>query len=195
MKSIKLFCLFILITTVFACGGGNNEPSLSLETQSNTYNVRDTGPAGGLIFYVDSTQEHGLETAPNDQSSGIRWHNGSYTTTGANAVAVGTGQANTTTIVASQGAGSYAASLCDNLTTSNDGVLYSDWFLPSYDELLRMHSNLFFGATPVGGFTNNYYWTSSEIDANSSFMLYFGSSSGNIGDKVSTYHVRCIRAF
>lgn len=109
---------------------------------------------GGIIFYVDGTGAHGLIAAPTDQSDGIQWYNGSYIDTGATATAVGTGLANTKKIVTAQGTGSYAAKLCFNLVIG----AYSDWYLPSKDELNLMYQNIGLGAaaplTNVGGFSS-----------------------------------------
>jgi hypothetical protein len=64
--------------------------------------VGDTGPAGGIIFYDKGRASEGwryLEAAPSDQSTGIQWYNGSYITTGATATGIGSGKANTATIL------------------------------------------------------------------------------------------------
>ena len=90
---------------------------------------------GGIIFYVNGSGAHGLIAAIQDQSTGIAWFNGSFNDTGATGTAVGTGQANTDNIIAAQGAGHYAASLAGQLVLNG----YSDWFLPSKDELNLMY--------------------------------------------------------
>lgn len=110
---------------------------------------------GGIVFYIDSTGEHGLVAAPTNQSNGIKWYNGAYFTTGATGKAVGTGLANTNQIILAQGAGgSYAAKLCADLVIG----AYSDWFLPSKDELNLMYHKIGPGAaaplTNVGGFSS-----------------------------------------
>jgi hypothetical protein len=100
---------------------------------------------GGILAYVlqpadpgyDANVTHGLVAAPEDQSDGIPWYNGSYVVTNATGTAIGTGNANTNTIVTVQGAGSYAARLCYDLVLNG----YSDWYLPSLDELHKLFVN------------------------------------------------------
>ena len=69
---------------------------------------------GGIVFWVDATGQHGLIAATADQSTGIQWYNGSYSTTNAVRDGIGAGMYNTERIIANQGAGSYAAQLCAN---------------------------------------------------------------------------------
>ena len=86
---------------------------------------------GGLIFYLDTTDGTGLVSALSDQSAGVQWYNGGNLTTNATGAAIGTGQANTDSIISNQGAGNYAAYICDTLTLN----AFTDWFFPSKDEL------------------------------------------------------------
>jgi len=101
---------------------------------------------GGIVAYIDETGKHGLIAAPEDQSPGIQWYNGSYIETGATAIAIGTGKSNTEKIIEEQSAGTYAAKLCDDLVLNG----YSDWFLPSKDELNELYKN----RAEIGGFSN-----------------------------------------
>jgi hypothetical protein len=150
---------------------------------------------GGIIAYIlqagdpgyDANVPHGLIAAPNDQSTGIQWHNGSYVTTGATATALGTGNANTNAIVSVQGAGSYAAKLCYDLVLNG----YSDWYLPSKDELNKLYLN----RTVIGGFAAAHYWSSSENDVNVAWSQYFGNGYQGNNYKYDTYYVRAVRAF
>jgi len=150
---------------------------------------------GGIIAYIlqsgdpgyDANVQHGLIAAPSNQSTGIAWWNGSYVTTGATATALGTGNANTNTIVSVQGAGSYAAKLCYDLVLNG----YSDWYLPSKDELNKLYLN----QTAIGGFAAAYYWSSSEYDnINAWFQNFNDGGQGNYY-KSTTYYVRAVRAF
>ena len=151
---------------------------------------------GGVIFYLDGSGG-GLVCAVEDQNGGIQWYNGSNTTTGATATAIGTGQANTTTIINNQGAGSYAATVCDNYT----GGGYTDWFLPSKDELNEMYenkANIDVTAGDNGGssFASAYYWSSTESDYRFAWGQNFSNGYQGIDYKYSTTtRVRAVRAF
>jgi hypothetical protein len=155
--------------------------------------------AGGVVFWVDPTDSaHGLVCAIADQSTGIQWYNGSYTVTGATATGIGTGAANTTAIIAAQGATetNYAAGLARAYT----GGGFTDWFLPSKDELNLMYINKAAINTTItanGGaiFNTNYYWSSTEFD-----NYYAWSQNFSIGyqynfNKNNSFYVRAVRAF
>lgn len=150
---------------------------------------------GGIIFYVDGTGQHGLISSVSDQSTTDIWSNGSLFETGASATAVGTGQTNTTTIITQQGAGTYAASTCNNLVLNG----YSDWFLPSKDELNLMYTNL--ASQGLGNFTVNgiWYWTSSEVGWNGAWGQRFSDGYQQSVWKTQTgppaFYVRAVRAF
>jgi hypothetical protein len=159
-----------------------------------TYSLRDIGPAGGLIFYDKGSVSDGwryLEAAPSDQSTSAEW--GCYGTliSGADGTAVGTGEQNTIDIETGCTISDTAADICANLSLGG----YSDWFLPSKDELNLMYQNLkLFG---VGGFADLYYWSSSEYNANYAWNQDFlsGDQTHPYPDKNNTFRVRAVRAF
>ncbi len=150
---------------------------------------------GGIIFWLDASGEHGLIAAPADQSEGINWHNGLYTSTKAFASAVGAGYGNTGRIVYNQGTGDYAARLCHDLSLGG----YEDWYLPSKYELNLMYQNIgqgnLLGLGNVGGFASANYWSSTEYANNIAWLQNFtyGYQSGYY--KSSAYRVRAVRAF
>ena len=104
---------------------------------------------GGIVFWLDGNGG-GLISAPSDQSY-AQW--GCYGTnlSGASGTAIGTGAQNTIDIENGCTTTGIAADICANYT---DGT-YSDWFLPSIDELNEMYSNIGQGSSlgNVGGFT------------------------------------------
>jgi hypothetical protein len=153
---------------------------------------------GGKIAYIlvagdpgyDVNTPHGLVAATEDQSIGNQWYNASFITTGATETAIGTGLANTNIIIASQGATatSYAAGVARAYT----GGGYTDWYLPSKDEL----NKLFINRTAIGGFASNYYWSSSEVNFNFAWCQNLVTGvQVNYFFKSGALYVRAIRAF
>ena len=87
---------------------------------------------------------------------------------------------------------------CANLTLSG----YSDWFLPSRDELNEMYLNIgqgnALGLGNIGGFANNGYWSSTEDDTNFEWLQYFDNGFQNLNYKYFNCFcndVRAVRAF
>ena len=142
---------------------------------------------GGIIAYLDATGKHGLIAAPEDQSPGIRWYNGTYIATGATGTTIGTGKDNTATIIEKQGPGNYAAQICRNLTLNG----YSDWFLPSKDELNELYKN----KELIGGFADEWYWSSSEVSNGIVWLQSFINGAQSNVYKNVTHRVRAVRAF
>lgn len=159
---------------------------------------------GGIIIYIlvsgdpgyDPAVQHGLIAASVDQGT-VRFAGTTIYATTYNTL--GTGNANTNSLVAAGGASAYAASLCYNYSVvGTDGITYSDWYLPSKDELnkLYLYNNSFGGLT-----TSNYYWSSSlYISGGGSTNLGIWAqlfSSGSLRRAIpgTSYYVRAMRSF
>ena len=146
--------------------------------------------AGGLVFYNDGAA-HGLVCALTDQSSGAPW--GCYgTAINGTSTAINTGMANTNAIVAGCGTAGIAARLCYDLALNT----YTDWYLPSKDELNLMYVNL--KTQGLGGFASNYYWSSSEYAGYETYCAWtqgFGDGYQYFTNKGYTAYVRAVRAF
>ena len=150
---------------------------------------------GGIVAYIlqsgdpgyDPCIQHGIIAATIDQSTGIQWYNGSFITTGASGTAIGTGSANTTTIITAQGVGLYAASICK----AYNGGGYTDWYLPSKDELNKLYLN----QTAIGGFSPGTYWSSSESSGPGAWFEVFGTGFQLTQGKGINYYVRAVRSF
>ena len=162
-------------------------------TQDYTMTVISIGPAGGWIFYDKGYYSEGwryLEAATSDVSA--PWYNGTYVQTHATATDVGTGQANTTTIVAVQGPGYYDAALCDSLVFGGK----SDWFLPSRDEMSLIYTNMYLNGIGNLALYGAPYWTSSEAtNWSNAWNVDMSGSEPYIYFKYGNQPARCIRAF
>ena len=151
---------------------------------------------GGKIAYVlvsgdagyDAAVPHGLIAAAADQSTGIRWGSSPGV---ALSEALGTGSFNTDSSITVNGSGTdYAA----GLARAYNGGGYTDWYLPSIDELYKLYLN----QATIGGFSSSgYYWSSSfTIDfVQFAGLVYMGGGSPTYVNPSSTYRVRAVRSF
>jgi hypothetical protein len=160
--------------------------------------VGDTGPGGGIVFYVNLDNPLGsqyLEAAPVGAAVQRTWATGpnqSSPVTGADGTAIGTGEQNTADIVAQSGneAATSAAVYCSDLVSGGQ----SDWFLPSKDELNLMYTNLQSASTPLGSFESGPYWSSSEGDSVAWYQEFYDGTQDN-ATKYGSFFVRPVRAF
>ena len=151
---------------------------------------------GGKIVYILTPGDpgytagiaHGIIISPSSTNS-FGWSNGTYTTTTATATALGTGNANTDLIVSKVGSGSYAAAGCASEKTSG----YTDWYLPSKDEL----NKLYLAKDKIPGvFTTGYYWSSSETGNSTAWIQSFSTGAQSTYDKKgSGFWTQAIRSF
>ena len=152
---------------------------------------------GGIIFYLDPSGCHGLISAPTDQSPnpGASWFNGILLDTRAYGNGLFEGYYNTLMIQQAQGGTFSAAAICWNLTLG----VYSDWYLPSIQELRLMYQNIGHGNSlglgDVGNFAPNYYWSSTEFDNGNAWLQHFAFDERYNGSKIAPGKVRAVRAF
>jgi len=180
------------------------------------YKIGDTGPGGGIIFFVDYNDQYAglnyLEAAPQGWSNGLlnvnlggvtgetpgtatvdpkmQWCSNTSSLLGLDAWAnwaVGIGGTNTTTADITCTSGAVQA--------ASDLVLggKDDWVLGSVGEMKLMYDNL----QGVGGLAPVYYWSSSEYNADAAWSQSFsGLQNPLTKTNISNVnYVRPIRAF
>ena len=186
-------CKLLLTFLTIPCLYVQADTSVEVEKSCTTYELYDVGPGGGYVFYIkpDSEGCHGLEAAPEDQSSeawgclGTDINNTSPT--------IGAGSANTDAILERCSTRPTAASVARSYT----GGGFNDWFLPSVGEYKEMYTVLHKVSEPKGNFsTTASYWSSTQSDFsfawNWNFLL---GTQYNDNFKRGTLKVRAARAF
>jgi hypothetical protein len=150
---------------------------------------------GGIIAYIlqagdpgyDANVQHGLIAAPYDQSTGAAWGCIGTALSGADGTAIGTGNQNTIEIMSGCSEAGTAARICGDLVLGG----YSDWYLPSRNELSKLQTN----RVAIGGFASTEYWSSTESTDNLAYTVPMSMPSYFTNSKGSSYRVRAIRAF
>lgn len=195
MKKVNKISLAAFMLLAFSCTKESlySPQNSNIQTNDNIAAAHFIGEhfGGGIVFWVDSVGEHGLIADETDLGL-FSWWGGDFLITGAFKRAIGAGKANTKKIINLQGKiGSYAALECGKSTRGG----YSDWYLPSLNELTKLYQK----RNIVGSFDGDFYWSSSEIAGESSlyaaWVIYFpdGSAAGNY--KNNPFSVRAIRSF
>ena len=160
--------------------------------------IGQVGPADGLVFYDQLSIINGwqyLEVSMVDQGAlGVQAWSNITATLGTTLPGVGEGLANTAAIITQAGHTSSAALLCDNYVYA----AYTDWYLPSFDELNWMYTNLKAAVPlPLGNFSGEYYWSSSEgLTMTFAYRVHFTTGgSTEVGKTTLNPMVRAIRRF
>lgn len=166
-------------------------PEISFTTQAGDLGL-SIGQfyAGGYIFYLDETGDHGLVCTTEDQGY-AKWGCSDISIPGTLS-GIGTGASNTAIILANCPEEGIAARLCDELEING----YTDWFLPSIDEMILIWTHLH--DRGIGAFDQYGFYMSSTQSVVSDvtyYVLSFRDRTLVNGDKLNPSNVRAVRAF
>ena len=145
---------------------------------------------GGLYTFSDSG--YAYITAATDQSTSAQWGcQGTLIPEGATPEAIGQGVINTPTIVATCATAGIAARLADQLVLNG----FSDWFLPSLEELGMMWTEL--ASDGLGSFANHIYWSSTQASATQAYTVDMNNGNQGTHSKgnTSNRYTRAMRRF
>jgi hypothetical protein len=167
--------------------------SISTNQIGGTFTVGETGPSGGMIFFVNSAHTYGtwtyLEAAPQNVSSVFEWGFSTTEISGASGTAIGTGKANTQAIIDAGAADGSAARRCKSYG--------NEWFLPSRDELYELYEQKSYQNLALA----NFCWSSSQYNDTEAYAMYVDNGGqvpvgGMIKyPKTTKLFVRPIRSF
>jgi hypothetical protein len=154
-----------------------------------SYSIGSQGPAGGYVFYDKGSYSNGwryLEAYPSEVLG--TWGCQSTNITGTS-TAIGTGENNTSLILAACNQTNTVAYLINNLVIGG----FDDWFVPSRDELARIQDVL---VTPnIGNFYAGFYWSSSQNTSVYGYFYDFEFDFSDIQSKSTTIIALPVRSF
>jgi len=171
--------------------------------------IGDVAPGGGYVFYVSpttinvatgiSTGGIYLATAPQTWSGGSIDPNASFgcgsTNIAGTSDSVGSGAENTRLI----NAGCATAGIASRLAADSSAEGFTDWFIPSIDELTLIYNNL--KVNSLSNLQSWNYWSSTQ-GTTSAYGKYWWFGSGAVSGQTdknnsagSNMYVRPIRAF
>ncbi len=175
------YLLFYYLTLLF----------FNISNTSPTYRIGDV-VNGGVVFWLENnfdSGQHGLVMAFSDAATGVEWgclgsdlpsvpnvvYKGSDDPTpNGNGAYMGDGEGNTNNILSD----------CPNAQAALAArSLGSEWFLPSIGELKLIYSQMYYYKTKIEAvegfspFSNNYYWSSTEISANNAWFKNFANGA------------------
>ena len=149
-----------------------------------------------------------LEAAPEDANDGTKVCFGYYyNSTQAKwdkvgtAEAIGKGNGNTQLLVIQMGSETYpeqdttktkttyAAKVAYDYKCSNEGKEYTDWFLPSRDEISKMYKY----REAIGLSSTEYYWSSSESILDTGYAFIYDDGATSMSTESRQCLVRAIR--
>ena len=178
-----------------------SSPSNPTNPTAGSLKIGDFHQGGVITYFFKETdpgyvrgEQHGFVVSPEDITQSTYWGCPGLSIIKARNENIGAGKANTAEIVRMCGTLNSAARLCANYTYGG----YSEWFLPSKDEL----NQIYLQADKIGGIDKtDLYWSSTEYsgttitDQNIAWLQLFIDGSYREARKNEVYRVRAIHYF
>ena len=197
----SIVTVFLLSFTITSCKK-NKEKDLTVQNRldegASVMQILETYPLdslygklynGGYIFYIDENSGGGMVAATEDQNENATWSDLDDVVIGADGESIGSGWANTNAIADSCTQDFAGANIC--LDLSHNG--YGNWYLPSKEELLLMHKNLY--KNGYGNLTDDYYWSSTSNTSLGAWQVHFLDGTAAYSTRSNLHHVRAVLSF
>lgn len=142
---------------------------------------------GGIAFWVNTNKSHGLIACKTNVGTSTEQFGPEVAPADAvgTSSTLGSGLSNTEKIVSKMTQlrtvhgwpewqnVKIAAELCADLSISENDLTYTDWYLPSREELIELFKVKNILATKGYAIPPNNYWTSSEVEGNEGWAAYY----------------------
>lgn len=188
---------------IMITGNGTAGTPYKIGAVENHYQGEPYG--GGVVFYVDQTGQHGMICNLTDLADfNCAWSSVINVAIGTGAQSSWDGQSNTNAIINQPGHVSSAAKICDDYTNADYGTgVYSDWFLPAVDQLVKLYNaryevnkTLYTDGNPsTYPLLKISYWSSDEGSSQYAFHVDFQVGLTTAIAKTQLNCVRAVRSF
>ncbi len=196
MKKIFLILMMVFLATmlIISCECDMNDLG------KRKYKVGDTGPAGGIIFYLNPNAKADkwtyLEVGKSDISSStpgqykFKW--GPILEECGTGEKIGDGLNNTKQLSAKDPSHEAASAVYGKDLYGNK---YEDWFIPSRDEIKLLYESIKSGILNPESFSPDYYWTSSEEGDSGAWKISLLDGIPLIESRINACRIRPVRRF
>lgn len=143
--------------------------------------------AGGIVIYLDATGIHGLAAATVSFGPYIPYGCFGTEIPAAQFSTLGTGQSNTNAILAACTTAGIGAQLCNDFVHNG----FSDWYMPSIDEVSLMYAK----KDSLPDLAPGRYWSSTQVNASQAKIQDFTTGEILFMPPSSGRYVRAVRTF
>ncbi len=192
---------FTTLSSIPPTGIVPTNPMIPTNPSAETLKIGDMHQGGIITYFFKETdpgyvkgEQHGFVVSPEDVAKSTYWGCPGFSITKGRAENIGAGKTNSAEIIRSCATLNSAAKICANYNYGG----YSDWFLPSKDEL----NQIYLQADQIGGIDKtDLYWSSTEYQGKTiteeyiAWLQLFIDGSYREAHKNELFRVRAIHYF